>query len=230
MESRSHGKRESLPCANHPERKGGADRFVPRRVISMVTTKDRRPARSGHRADGQSTFCTMQAPSASANTMAGCKTVPIRTHTTAPSNWLAKIRRRASLQMRRLRWCGKSWVQSATPAPSVRPIRRPRAERRRRGSFSTAETLLHALADIADLLDSLLHRRSRPSGFLRLIFHFVVLPTSNARPILLAPARRLLHCRYLTLLCSWVLRQRGKDSAVPCGNVSNCASLNRPVA
>jgi hypothetical protein len=114
----------------------------------------------------------------------------------------------------------------------VRPNRRRprRRERYRPRLHSEPEALLHALAGVADLLDGLLHRRRRPSGLLRLIPHFVVLPpATRARSCFLPRAVFFFAAAIRSSCLAGCCSNAAKDSPVPCRNVLNRASLNRPV-
>jgi hypothetical protein len=53
------------------------------------------------------------------------------------------------------------------------------------------DALFYPLPRVADLLDRLLHGRGRPSGLLRFVSDFVLLPAGHPRPVLFASASRL---------------------------------------
>ena len=60
----------------------------------------------------------------------------------------------------------------------------------------TAKPALNCLPAIADLLDRFLHGSLGPAGLLRLVSDLVILSTSYARPILLAPSAALFLVRH----------------------------------
>lgn len=118
--SRSPADSESLPRANRPER-ARAEGFVPAGAVSMLMRKERQP--SIRTVCGWAVNVLQEAgASANARSTAGCRIASTRMPASAPSTSHAGIRRPASLQTRRLRKSGTSWIRSAMSAPSARQI------------------------------------------------------------------------------------------------------------
>src|SRR5690242_7625660 len=81
-----------------------------------------------------------------------------------------------------------SWSSSTTRMDkTLRPTRSPAMLFGFATRQLTAKPALNCLPAIADLLDRFLHGSLGPAGLLRLVSDLVILSTSYARPILLAP-------------------------------------------